>query len=209
VRNYLFISVAAASLILAGYAYADPPDQPAHVSPQPGTANDTVSAVKDVAGHLVGTVSAEMTTKLPDFVAAAAVSDMYEVEAGKIAQQRARDAGVRSFAAKMVTAHTESTDKLKSLLDAANISVAAPAVLDDRRQSMIDELRGATDADFDGRYLSQQIEAHNEALLLMKGFAKNGDTASVRKFAAKLVPVVRSHLNMANHLYAGLKKSTS
>jgi putative membrane protein len=204
-KNFLLVSVAAGSLALAGFAYADPPDQPSHVSPQPGTTNDTVSAVKDTAGHLVGTISAEMTTKLPDFVAAAAVSDMYEVEAGKIAVQRAHSAGVKSFGEKMIKAHTQSTEKLNALLDAENRSVAAPAALDDRRQGMIDELRGAKDADFDGRYVSQQIDAHKEALTLMQGYAKNGDVASVKKFAGKLAPVVQSHLDMAEHLYAKMK----
>ncbi len=135
--------------------FADPPDQPGHQSPAPGTSNDTASDEKDTGGNGVGVISAEMTMTTKGFVAAAATSDMYEVEAGKIAQERGQSAAVKNFGAKMVTAHTETTDKLKAALASTHPDIAPPSRLDDRRQGMIDELRGAKDADFDGRYIAQ------------------------------------------------------
>ena len=199
-KSHLLSAAAALSLCLSGNLNADPVDQTGNVSPAAGTSNNTMSAVKDEAGYAVGVVSAEMTTTLQGFVAAAATSDMYEVEAGKIAEARAQDPQIKAFAEKMVKAHTESTDKLKSLLVAMKSNIAPPAQLDDRRESMIDELRGAKDADFDARYLTQQVDAHKEALILMHGYAKDGDVPSIKKFAAKMAPAVQSHLDMAEHL---------
>lgn len=202
-KTKLLLGVATASvLLLSSATYSQDADQPGHMSPAPGTDNNAVSAVKDAARHAAGVISAEMTTTLQGFVQAAAISDMYEVEAGKIAIQRSQSPKVRAFAEKMVRAHTETTEKLKSLLASSNSNVAPPDKLDDRRQGMIDELRGAKDSDFDGRYLSQQVDAHNEALILMRGYAKNGDVPVVKKFAAKTATVVQMHLNMARHLYA-------
>jgi putative membrane protein len=199
-KRTLLLSVAALSaLVFTGAVYADPPDQPGHVSPAPGTTNDTMSGVKDTARHVEGTISAEMTTTLKGFATAAAESDMYEVEAGKIAKERSGNADIRAFAAKMIAAHTGTTTKLKALL-ASHPDIVPPATLDDRHQALIDELRGAKDADFDGRYLAQQVDAHKEALILMKGYAKDGDVPSVKTFAGKTAPVVQSHLNMAEHL---------
>jgi putative membrane protein len=37
---------------------------------------------------------------------------------------------------------------------------------------MLDNLRGAEEEDFDGRYLEQQENAHKEALILMRGYAR-------------------------------------
>jgi putative membrane protein len=65
---------------------------------------------------------------------------------------------------------------------------------------MIDELRGAKDADFDARYLTQQVDAHKEALILMHGYTKDGDVPSITRFAAKMAPLVQSHLAIAEHL---------
>lgn len=203
-RKSFLLAVAASSLMLATAAFAAPADQPGHTSPAPGTTNDAASAVKDAAGHIVGDVTAEMTTTLKGFVTAAAISDMYEVEAGKIAEHRAHSGRVRAFAAKMVKAHTETTESLKSIVASLGSSVtpvAPPAHLDDRRQGMIDELRGAKPSDFDNRYLSQQVDAHKEALILMKGYAKDGDVAPVKAFAARTAPIVQMHLNMAQSLY--------
>jgi putative membrane protein len=198
--------VSAACVFASAAAIADPADQPGHQSPAPGTSNDSMSAVKDTAGHVVGDASAEMTTSLKGFVAAAATSDMYEVAAGKIAQDRSQNPKVRMFAEKMVKAHTETTDKLKALLASGHGDVTPPMHLDDRRQGMIDELRGAKDTDFDSRYIAQQIDAHKEALILLKGYAKDGDVTSIRHFAAQTAPVVRSHLTMAESIEKQLNR---
>jgi putative membrane protein len=207
-KKSLLSGACALSLALcAGPVLADPPDQPGHQSPAPGTSNDTMSAVKDTVGHGVGVVSAEMTTTTKGFVDAAAVSDMYEVEAGKIAQQRGQSASVKDFGARMIAAHTATTNKLKTALASTHPDIVPPAQLDDRRQAMIDELRGAKDADFDGRYIAQQVDAHNEALILMKGYAKDGDTRAIKTLAAKTVPVVQEHLKMAEKIQNGIKKS--
>lgn len=196
------LMISAAVLLCAAPAFAQ--DQPGHASPAAGTSNDTASAVKDTAGHAMASVSGDIT-KLADFVPAAAMSDMYEVEAGQIAEQRSHNSDVKAFAAHMVTAHTATTKKLKALLQTAGSNVTPPPNLDNRHQGMIDELRGAQDADFDHRYLSQQVDAHKEALAVMKSYARNGDVMSVKLFAQHTAPVVESHLDMAQHLYGKLK----
>jgi len=73
---------ASALMLLAGAAFAAPPDKPGHTSPAPGTTSETASAMEDSAAGMVGKISAEMTSTTQGFVTAAATSDMYEVEAG-------------------------------------------------------------------------------------------------------------------------------
>jgi putative membrane protein len=168
-----------------------------------------MSAVKDTVGHGVGVISAEVTTTTKGFAEEAAISDMYEVEAGKIAEQRSQNASIKDFAEKMVTAHTGTTEKLKSALASTHPDIVPPAHVDDRRQAMLDELRGAKDVDFDGRYMAQQIDAHKAALILMQGYAKDGDTPSIKKLASKTAPVVQTHSNMAEKIQGTLNKQSS
>lgn len=125
---------------------------------------------------------------------------MYEVTAGKIAQQRSQSAGVKAFAAKMVQAHTATTAKLKGIIASNSIQVAPPAHVDNRRQGMLDDLRGATAADFDHRYITQQIAAHKEADILLRGYAHDGDNAAIKAFAADTDKSVKMHLAMARKL---------
>jgi len=196
---------AACAFVLAGAALAAPADRPGHESPQPGSKSETMSAVKDTTAGLVGTVSAEMTTTTKGFVNAAAISDMYEVTAGKIALERAQSPDVKAFAQKMVDAHTMTTQKLKSIIASNNINVTPPAHVDRRRQAMLDDLRGAKAQDFDHRYISQQIAAHKEADILFRGYAKDGDNAAIKDFAAATDKDIKMHLSMAQQLDASTK----
>jgi putative membrane protein len=181
-------------------AQAAPPDKPGHVDPMPGTKSEAISATKDKLGHAVGLVSAEMTSTTKGFVTAAATTDMYEVEAAKIASTRSHDAMVKKFAKNMISAHTKTTGELKSIVADEKLAVTPPSTLDTRRQTMIDNLRGAKDADFDERYIDQQVDAHEEALILMRGYHDSGDNATLKKFAGNVENAVKMHLSMAKRM---------
>src|ERR1700753_2771165 len=117
---------AASTLFLAAAAFAAPAAQPGHQNPAPGSANETVSAVKDTTYGLVAQISSEMTTTTKGFINAAATSDLYEVTA-----------------AKMVEAHTATTEKLKGLIAAHDIAVIPPNHVDGLHQGLLDSLRAA------------------------------------------------------------------
>jgi putative membrane protein len=150
-----------------------------------------------------------MTSTTKGFVTAAAISDMYEVAAGQIAVQRAQSPAVKDFAQKMVDAHTETTTKLKGILADSKINVTLPAHVDHRRQGMLDDLRGAKAQDFDHRYVSQQVAAHKEANILMRGYAKDGDNAALKEFAGTTDKAVKMHLSMAEKLDASTKSASN
>jgi putative membrane protein len=190
-KNTLFLAVPLLT-IAALSAHAAPP--------APGTKSEAMSATKDKLGHAVGVVSAEMTTTTKGFVTAAATTDMYEVEAAKIAATRSHGPMVKTFANTMITAHSKTTNQLKSIVADEKLAAALPVTLDARRQSMIDNLRGAKDEDFDERYIGQQVDAHEEALILMRGYHNSGDNASLKKFAGVVENAVKAHLSMAKRL---------
>jgi putative membrane protein len=125
---------------------------------------------------------------------------MYEVEAGKLAAQRGSSAAVKDFGQMMVKAHTETSTKLKGIIASGNIKVTPPTKLDTRRQGMLDNLRGASAADFDNRYITQQVAAHTEADILMRGYARDGDNAAIKAFAAETDKHVKMHLAAARKL---------
>ena len=199
------LGAASALFLMTGAGFAAPADQPGHMSPKPGTNSETMSAVKDSTAGVVGQVSAEMTSTTQGFVTAAATSDMYEVTAGKLAAQRATSPDVKAFAQKMVEAHTGTTAKLKGIIASNSIKVTPPAHVDNRRQGMLDDLRGAKGEDFDHRYITQQVAAHKEADILFSGYAKSGDNAAIKEFAGKTDPDIKMHLSMAQKMDASMK----
>jgi putative membrane protein len=136
----------------------------------------------------------------PDFVQKAAMSDMYEVEAGKIASQKGKSDAVKQFGQQMVDAHSKTTEELKTIVRAEKIDVELPAKLDDKHQGLIDALNNASADDFDKTYAKQQVDAHQEAVELFDSYTKQGDNAALKQSAAKTLPVIQQHLDMAKKL---------
>ena len=58
--------------------------------------------------------------KTEDFVKQAAISDMFEIESSKLAQQKA-DADSKAFAEKMIKDHTETSTELKALVSGGKV----------------------------------------------------------------------------------------
>jgi putative membrane protein len=136
----------------------------------------------------------------PDFVQKVAMSDMYEVEAGKIASEKGKSEQVKQFGQKMVEAHTKTTEELKGIVAAEKINVELPTKLDDKHQGLIDALNKASAEDFDKTYADQQEDAHETAVDLFENYSKDGDNAALKAFAAKTLPVIKEHLKMAKEL---------
>jgi len=135
-----------------------------------------------------------------DFVQKAAMSDMYEVEAGKIASQKGQTAPVKGFGEMMVTAHSKTTEELKGIIASEKINVDLPTKLDSKHQKLIDDLNAASNADFDKTYAKQQVDGHQEAVNLFDSYANKGDNAALKAFAQKTLPVIQQHLDEAKKL---------
>jgi putative membrane protein len=195
----------AAALTLSCAFAAQAQDRPGNVAPQPGSRSEAMSATKDKMGHMAGMVSAEVTGTTKGFVAATAASDMYELAAADIALDRSHNRDVKSLARAMKAAHSKTTAELKDIVASENIDATLPTELDMRRQSLINDLRGVKEVDFDKRYVSQQIDAHNEALILMRGYHDSGDNKALKKFAGNVENAVKMHLGMATRLQKTLE----
>jgi putative membrane protein len=131
-----------------------------------------------------------------EYVEKAAIADLFEVEAGKVALGASNEKGVKDFAEMMIRDHTDSTNKIKGAV-AGNRDLAVPAKLDAEHEDMLRRLKNADKNGFDRLYLQMQLEGHEKALALHRGYAVGGDDASLRKVAADLTPVVQKH---ADHL---------
>jgi len=161
---------------------------------------EPVNAAQDAVGAVVGQTSAATlgANTLGGYVTNAAIGDMYEIQAGKLAADKAQSADVKALAKMIVTDHTAASNEMKPLASAAGQT--PPTELDQRRKGMIDNLTAASGADFDKVYLTQQVAAHEEAVTLHSGYADNGDTAPLKAHAAKVLPKIQAHLERARAL---------
>src|SRR6201994_3093164 len=100
-----------------------------------------------------------ITPKTEDFIKKAATSDMLEIEAAKIAQQKG-NADEKKFAEQMITDHTKTSDELKSLVSSGAVKAELPTALDSSAQSKLDKLKDAKPEDFAATYDPMQVSAH-------------------------------------------------
>jgi putative membrane protein len=185
----LALFAAAAALSLAACGQNNNPGQ-----------SEPVNTVQDATSAAVGQTSAATlgANTLGGYVSNAAIGDMYEIEAGRMAQERAQNADVKAFGQMLVTDHTATSNEMKPLAAAAGET--APTEMDERRKGLLDNLRAASAADFDRVFLDQQVAAHHEAITLHRGYADNGEDAQLKAFAGRTVPKLEQHLERARQL---------
>jgi putative membrane protein len=134
-----------------------------------------------------------------DFVKEVAISDMFEIEASKLAQTKG-NAPEKSFASQMVSDHTKTSGELKGLVGSGKVKADLPAALDSSHQSKLDKLKGESGKDFSSDFDSTQVSAHKDAVSLFERYAKGGDNADLKNWAGKTLPALKHHLAMAQNL---------
>ncbi|CAM5331834.1 hypothetical protein AFEL58S_00939 [Afipia felis] len=134
-----------------------------------------------------------------DFVKEAAISDMTEIAAAKIALEKG-NAAEKSFANQMVTDHTKTSSELKELVSSGAVKAEIPSVLDSSSQSKIDKLKDTKPENFAAQYDPMQVSAHKDAVSLFERYAKGGDNPKLKDWAGRTLPALQHHLEMAQSL---------
>ncbi|KQY65058.1 hypothetical protein ASD52_36050 [Ensifer sp. Root142] len=137
--------------------------------------------------------------KTEDFVKEAATSDMYEIESSKLAVERG-DQAIKSFAEQMVADHTKTSSELKQMLTSSKVKAELPTAMTDDQVEAINELKSMQGADFTKEYLSQQEDAHEDAVDLFARYGSEGDNPELKAWAEKTRPALQHHLEMVEGL---------
>jgi putative membrane protein len=136
--------------------------------------------------------------KTEDFIREAAMSDMLEIEASKIAQTKG-DAQEKKFAGEMITDHTKTSTELKGMVS-GEMQAAIPTTLDESSEKKLGKLRDSKPEDFAGEYDPMQVSAHKDAVSLFERYAKGGEDPKLKDWAGKTLPTLQHHLDMAQDM---------
>ena len=152
------------------------------------------------AGETTGVNSAlGISPSTIDFVREVAISDMFEIEAAKLAQTKG-NADEKAFASQMASDHTKTSTELKGLVSGGKVKAELPTALDSSHQSKLDKLKRERGKDFSSEFNSMQASAHKDAVSLFERYAKGGDNADLKNWAGKTLPALKHHLEMAQNL---------
>jgi putative membrane protein len=146
---------------------------------------------------------AKVESKDADFLKQAAQNGHAEMEASKLAQTKATQADVKSFAGKMVDDHQKAHQDLAKL--ASDKGVKLPESPSLMQRAKLKMLSGADGEKFDKRYAeSFGVKAHEDTVKLFKNAAANAKDADVKAFAQKTLPKLEEHLTMARTMEAAV-----
>lgn len=151
------------------------------------------------------TVASVFDTRAPDpaghngYMAAAAASDLFEIESAQAALARAQRPDVRAYAEMLLRDHTRSS---VALAEAARRGGFVPAagILDSSQQVMLNQLQNSGTGTADALYVSQKIDAHARAYALHRNYGLSGDSVELREHATMIAPIVREHQAAAERL---------
>jgi len=136
------------------------------------------------------------------FMKMASSSNVFEIELGKLAQQKAMNERVKNFAAMMVRDHTKNDSELKSLAVDKNVLVSYSLKPEQKQQ--ISELQKLNGKAFDKRYMQIMMSGHVAGIQNFESGADNRDNA-VNRFANKALPLLKIHMDSARAIHASLK----
>lgn len=130
-----------------------------------------------------------------EFFKEAAGGGMFEVAAGKLAQEAAEDPQVKEFGQRMVTDHGKANDELAQV--AKKIDMSMPSDMDSKHQQTMDTLKDQKGAAFDGAYMREMVSDHRKDVATFQSYAQNGDNPDLKQFAQTTLPMLQEHLQMA------------
>jgi putative membrane protein len=173
----------------------------------------TVIVSPALAKEILGVGTPDAT----QFRAKATASDAFEILSSKIAKTHATDPDLKAFAEMMIADHTASTNALVAIGGISKASLetkmnagpdgkwAANDLLDSDHANELNSLDSKSNDDFNKTYIDDQVKGHKDAVALLEDYAKNGDNAKLKAFAAKILPTVKEHLAKAEGLQKKLE----
>jgi putative membrane protein len=197
-RSFVF---AAAAAVLATSAFAQSSSPPAATPAQPNAAAQSQSGAKGQQAQM-GQQGTKVSSATQKFVEKVAISDMFEIQSGQIAQQKATNDAYKQFGQMVRDDHTKTSDQLKSL--AQNMpGLQLPTALDAAHKQKLDKLQTLSGAQFEDQFKKDQVAGHEDAVKLFQKYSNKGDKADLKKFAQDTLPKLKEHLQHAQALPKG------
>lgn len=130
-----------------------------------------------------------------EFMMTAAHSDQNEIQQSKMALAKGVTGAAKEMANKMIADHTKSTADLKQI--AAKKGVTLPTDMDADHKAMAPAMEKLSGQAFEQQYIKQMVADHQKTANTMAAHQTMTKDPAIQGFITKTLPVVESHLQMA------------
>lgn len=145
-----------------------------------------------------GSMSKSGTSKDGAFMRHAAADGLAEVQMGRIALDKSSSAQVKELAQRIVDDHTKANDQLMSI--AQRQQVTLPTEPTPMQQREADKLKAMSGTAFDQAYAKAMVKDHRKAIKMFGMESQKASDSDVKQFASATLPVLKTHMEMAEKL---------
>jgi putative membrane protein len=138
-----------------------------------------------------------MTVTASDVVERLHVSNLREIEAGKLASAQAGALDVRQYGEHLMKDHTLADKELGELAQRNGISLPAADA------SNLENLRGLRGAEFDRAFLNMMVRDHQNAIHMVRTAQARAENRDIRALLDKILPTLQQHEEHAQQLNSG------
>ena len=136
-----------------------------------------------------------------NFLMQAAASGLVELEAARLAADKAKDEAVKRYAAMLVEQHTAANQELMELAQSKGLTLPTTAPASKRRD--LNRLNRASADDFDATFVQMVgMREHRQDVRLFRDASRNAKDPEVKAWAAKMLPTLEKHMKEAQALPA-------
>lgn len=132
------------------------------------------------------------------FIAGVDASNAAELRLGRMAQSKAREPLVKSFADRMVTDHDRMQKEWVAL--SSRYGVRFSGNLTPQQQEQVNRLDRLSGMEFDRAYMSAMTQNHRENVNTFQTTGRSTQSAEVRQLVERSLPSLQEHLTLAREV---------
>jgi putative membrane protein len=136
------------------------------------------------------------------FVMKASEANLAEIKLGQLAVDRAHTPEVKAYGERMVRDHTKAQNELKQLADSLGLPLSE--AIPPEAKAAMERLARLSGMEFDKAYMKKMVEDHEKAVALFRMEKEEGHHPALKGYAAKNLPVLKEHLQLARQILHGL-----
>jgi putative membrane protein len=165
-----------------------------------------IGAVVTAAPAGAAQVAAPVSAQDRQWMQTSAAGDIFEIRGGQMAEQKGQSQAVRALGARLVTDHTKTLNDARDL--ASKLGITLPSQPGPKMQAELSQFAAASGAAFDTLYTKTEISDHQQDISETTTEINNGSNSQVKQEAQTDLPILRTHLALAQQALAAVTGHT-
>lgn len=157
----------------------------------------SIAAAQTVAPSTTPAETSALSSVDYNFVAQANLGAPFQIDSGRIAEQKGTTAPIRDYAHLMVTSHGPVVDALNTVLQRKGLAAPPDTLLRGAYDTMISSLKAERGRAFDRDYADGQVQYQKGNSALFRYEIQSGTDPDLKEFARQTLPKIEDHLHRA------------